>query len=50
VRGPEGLISAIARYRDWREGEFAVESVEMTLMDLRLDYPGPKILVEMPLK
>jgi hypothetical protein len=50
VPAPDGLISAIARYRDWRVGEFAVESVEMSLLDLRLDYPGPQVLVKMPLK
>ncbi len=47
---PEELISTIARYRDWDVGELAVESVEMTLLDLRLDYPQPEILAEMPLK
>ena len=48
---PEGLISAIARYRDWPAGgEFAVESIEMTLLDLRLDYPEPEVLTKMPLK
>ena len=49
--GPDGLISAaIARYWDWRVGEFAVESMEMTLLDLRLDYPKPEVLAKMPLK
>ena len=47
---PEELISAIAGYRDWDVGELAVESVEMTVLDLRLDYPEPEILAEMPLK
>jgi hypothetical protein len=47
---PGGLISAMARYGDWREGEFAVESEEMTLLDLRLDYPEPEVLAKMPLK
>jgi RNA 2',3'-cyclic 3'-phosphodiesterase len=47
---PEELISAIARYRDWDVGELAVESVAMTLLDLRLEYPEPEILAEMPLK
>jgi RNA 2',3'-cyclic 3'-phosphodiesterase len=47
---PEGLIATIARYRDWDVGELAVEGVEMTLLDLRLDYPQPEILAEMPLK
>jgi len=47
---PAGLISAIARYRDWPVGEFAAESVEMTLLELRLDYPEPAVLAKMPLK
>jgi 2'-5' RNA ligase len=47
---PEGLIATIARYRDWDVGELAVEGVEMTLLDLRLNYPQPEILAEMPLK
>ncbi len=47
---PEELISAIARYRTWDVGELAVESVQMTLLDLRLDYPEPDTLAEIPLK
>jgi RNA 2',3'-cyclic 3'-phosphodiesterase len=47
---PEELISAIARYRDWDVGQLTVESVEMTVLDLRFDYPEPEILAEMPLE
>jgi len=47
---PEELISALARYQDWDVGELAVESVEMTLLDLRLDYPESETLAEIPLK
>lgn len=47
---PEELISAIARYRDWPVGEMTVEDVEMTLLDLRSDYPDPRTLATMPLK
>ena len=47
---PEELVCAIARYRDWPVGEFVVESVEMTLLDLRLDYPEPETLAKIPLK
>jgi RNA 2',3'-cyclic 3'-phosphodiesterase len=46
---PEGLISAIARYREWDVGQLSVESVEMTVLDLRLDYPEPETLAQMPL-
>jgi 2'-5' RNA ligase len=47
---PEELVSAIARYREWEVGELAVESVELTVLDLRLDYPEPETLAEIPLK
>jgi 2'-5' RNA ligase len=47
---PEELVSTIARYRNWPVGELAVEAVEMTLLDLRLDYPEPDVLAERPLK
>jgi 2'-5' RNA ligase len=50
VPAPEELVSAIARYRDWEVGELAVESVEMTVLDLRLDYPEPETLADVPLK
>jgi 2'-5' RNA ligase len=46
---PEDLISAIARYRDWPVGEIEVENVEMTLLDLRAEYPEPETLARMPL-
>ena len=47
---PEELISAIARYRDWPVGEITVEYVEMTLLDLRAEYPEPETLARIPLK
>jgi RNA 2',3'-cyclic 3'-phosphodiesterase len=47
---PEGLVSAIARYRDWPVGDLAVESVEITILDLRLDYPEPETLAEISLR
>jgi 2'-5' RNA ligase len=47
---PEELVNAISRYRDWPVGELAVESVEMTVLDLSLDYPEPETLAEIPLK
>src|SRR5919112_3362005 len=46
---PEELISTIARYRDWPIGEITVENVEMTLLDLRLEYPEPETLARIPL-
>ena len=49
TEAPEELISAIARYRDWPVGEMMVENVEMTLLDLRMDYPEPRTLARIPL-
>jgi RNA 2',3'-cyclic 3'-phosphodiesterase len=46
---PEELISTIARYRDWPIGEKTVENVEMTLLDLPLEYPEPETLARIPL-
>ncbi len=46
---PEELVSVIARYRDWPVGNLMVESVEMSLLDLRSDYPEPEMFAEMPL-
>ena len=47
---PEELVSAIARYRDWPVGELAVEYGDMTLLDLRIEYPEPKVLARISLK
>jgi RNA 2',3'-cyclic 3'-phosphodiesterase len=47
---PEDLIRAIARYRDWPVGELAVEYVDITVLDLRIEYPEPKVLARMKLK
>jgi 2'-5' RNA ligase len=49
TEAPQELISAMARYRDWPIGEIAVDNVEMTLLDLRSNYPEPKTLARMPL-
>ena len=47
---PEELICAIARYRDWPVGELAVEYVDITVLDLRIEYPEPKVLARMKFK
>ena len=49
THAPEELIATIARYRDWPIGEILIENVEMTLLDLRLDYPEPETLARIPL-
>ena len=46
---PEELISAIARFRHWPVGEILVENVEMTLLNLRSEYPEPETLARIPL-
>ncbi len=50
AEAPDALISAIERFRDWPVGEILVDSVEMTLLDLRTDYPEPETLARIPLK
>ena len=49
TKAPDELVSAIERYRNWPIGEITVEYVEMTLLDLRSDYPEPETLARMPL-
>src|SRR5829696_10507185 len=49
TEAPEKLVSAIARYRDWPIGEITVDNVEMTLLDLRSDYPKPETLARIAL-
>lgn len=46
---PEELVSAVARYRDWPVGELEVERVELTTLDLRLEYPAPEVMADIPL-
>jgi 2'-5' RNA ligase len=46
---PEELVSAIACYRNWPVGEISVNNVEMTLLDLRSDYPEPETLARIAL-
>ena len=49
TRAPDGLISTIARYRDWPIGEAGIEAVRLTLLDLRSHYPEPDTLAEIKL-
>lgn len=49
TRAPDALISAIGRYREWFVGEMTVEDVELTLLDLRSEYPEPQTLARIPL-
>jgi len=50
MEAPEELISTIARYRDWPIGEITVDNVDLTLLNLRSDYPEPKTLARIPLE
>jgi 2'-5' RNA ligase len=50
ARAPDELVCAIERYRDWSVGGIRVQEVELTLLDLRQDYPEPECLARMPLK
>ena len=47
---PEELISTITLYRRWPVGELAVEYVDITLLDLRLECPKPEVLARIPLR
>jgi len=49
TEAPEKLISTIARFRYWPVGEILVENVQMTVLDLRSEYPEPETLARIPL-
>jgi RNA 2',3'-cyclic 3'-phosphodiesterase len=49
TRAPDELVSAIERYREWPVGELEVAEVEISLLDLRKDYPEPEPLAKVPL-
>lgn len=43
---PEGLISAIERYRNWPVGEIQADRVHLSLLNLQQDYPEPEVAAE----
>jgi RNA 2',3'-cyclic 3'-phosphodiesterase len=49
TESPDELVSAMAHYRHWPVGEITVDNVEITLLDLRSDYPEPKALARIAL-
>jgi RNA 2',3'-cyclic 3'-phosphodiesterase len=49
TEAPDELTSALAHYRHWPVGEITVDNVEMTLLDLRSDYPEPETLARIAL-
>lgn len=46
---PEGLVSAIQKFRVWPVGKIPVKQIELTLLDLRADYPEPERIAHIPL-
>lgn len=46
---PESLISAISEYRDWPVGTLDVQRAELTLLNIKDEYPVPKTLYRLPL-
>lgn len=47
---PEKLVSAIERYREWPVGDLEVDRVELTLLDVRSEFPRPETLQEIGLQ
>lgn len=46
---PQALVSTIESYRDFPVGEFKAERVELTLLDLREEYPKPEPVAKIKL-
>ncbi|WP_047865233.1 2'-5' RNA ligase family protein [Rubrobacter aplysinae] len=46
---PDSLVSAVSEYRDWPVGTLEVERAELTLLNVRDEYPEPRTLCELPL-
>lgn len=47
---PEGLVPSMEQFRDWPVGRVPVDHIELTLLDLRADYPEPDVVARIPLK
>lgn len=47
---PNSLVSAIGRYRDWPFGSLEIDHVALSILNIRDDYPEPRIIREIPLK
>ena len=47
---PGGLVPSIRQFRDWPVGKVPVDRIELTLLDLRSDYPEPDRVAQLPLK
>ncbi len=47
---PKGLIPSFQQFRVWSVGKVPVDRIELTLLDLRSDYPEPERIARIPLK
>lgn len=47
---PEDFVPSIEQFRDWPVGKVPVDHIELTLLDLRADYPEPDRVAWIPLK
>ncbi len=47
---PEGLVPSIQQFRSWPVGKVPVDRIELTLLDLRPDYPTPDRVARIQLR
>ena len=46
---PGGLVSSLRKFRVWPVGKIPVKQIELTLLDIRADYPAPERIAQIPL-
>lgn len=46
---PDAFVEAVEGYRNRRVGEIRVDRVELTLLDLKREYPKPEVFATIPL-
>lgn len=47
---PEGLVASIQKFRVWTVGKVPVNRIDLTLLDVRADYPEPERIARIPLR
>lgn len=47
---PSGFISSLEKFRIWPVGKAPVDHIDLTLLDLRSDYPEPDKVARIPLR
>ena len=47
---PKGLAASIRKFRVWPVGKVPVNRIELTLLDVRADYPEPELIARIPLR